>query len=161
MNSQGHDFGKLKSKTNIKKGRKLQEVFFPPELLGGRFPCAPRAGWCEPPSPCAAAACPGRGMQTCSHCRMSACGFLCLHAGRFPLPQGRHAGIFFGIAAGVRICWYSPHERCKGTVVFDGCAIKPGPDKVMLLRSCSGLCKHILDIACDVLVKPSLAKKAE
>lgn len=30
MNSQGLDFGKLKSKMNIKKGRKLQEVFFPP-----------------------------------------------------------------------------------------------------------------------------------
>lgn len=38
MNSQGLDFGKLKSKTNIKKQCKLQGVFFPPKLQGGRFP---------------------------------------------------------------------------------------------------------------------------
>lgn len=78
---------------------------------------------------------------------------------------GQDAGIFLGMVAGVRIYRLSPHERRKGTIVFDSHAWpKRTEDQkklVILLRSCSDLCMCVLNIVRSVLVKPCPAKKAE
>lgn len=56
-----------------------------------------------------------------------------------------------------------PHERHKGTVVFDSHAwperLEDQAKLIVLLRSCSDLCTCVLNIVSAVLVKPHLAKK--
>ena len=78
---------------------------------------------------------------------------------------GEDAGIFLGMVAGVRIYRLSPHERCRGTLVFDGHAwpmrMEDQTKLIILLRSCSDLCMCILNIVSAVLVKPCLEKKQD